>query len=109
MSGNLRAKSMILCLSLPKHSAALTHAPHTILPRRMLSVRRGSGGIWAGEQNTNALQPASYKPKRPKGDEKFLIANALPGPDSKIACEVLARGSSQTNKIFIFKKDLQFS
>ena len=74
-SGHLRTKSLLLCLSLPKHTLALTHVP-LMSSRRQLSLRRGSGGYASAKENTDTLQPATYKPKRAEGEEKFLIANS---------------------------------
>ena len=42
-------------------------------------------------------------------NERFLAAHALPGPNSKIACEILARGKNQKVQVFICKKDHRFS
>ena len=42
----------------------------------MFSSRRGGGGIFAEEKNPGALNPATFKPKRPEGEEKFLVANS---------------------------------
>ena len=47
--------------------------------------------------------------KGPFDPKKFLAAHALPGPNSKIACEIVPRGSQAQRQVFIYKKDAHFS
>ena len=44
----------------------------------------------------------------PFDPEKFLAAHALPGPNSKIACELMPRGAQARRQVLIYKKDARY-
>ena len=62
------------------------------------SKRGGYTGIWQDIPKTGPFE-----------SETFLAANALPGPGSKIVCDILAKGKKQLEKVFILMKDSPFS